>query len=302
MKFSNNFNLPENVVSALTADDYDYDGDPRTFSATTIINPPKISLIRRRHGAGMEMDVSDKIWSFFGTAVHAAFEKKSIGGEKEKRIYVPAGGLKISGKPDNFCTEAKTLHDYKVTSVWSLVFGKEEWDQQVNVYAWLIRKGLGVSIQKAELILILRDWIRSKAAREADYPQIPLAVVNVAIWPDEKQDAYMQSRIDLYEKYVDVPDDEIPYCTPEERWAKAGTFAIMKNDNKRALKVLPGLHDAQNALLNFQKDTKNAYRIEERPGDDTIRCQYCPVGKNGYCKFFTERNLQYGKAESDSES
>ena len=302
MKFSNNYNLPSNVVTALTADDYDYDGDPKTFSATTIINPPIISLINRRHGADMEMDVSEKIWQFFGTAIHSAFEKKSEPGDKEVRLYANAGSLRISGKPDLLCQKNKALHDYKVTSVWSAVFGKEEWVRQMNVYAWLIKQSLGIAIEKIDLVLILRDWLRARAMREQDYPRIPIMVMGVNIWPDEKINEYIASRVALYERYIDTPDNELPYCLPEERWAKPATFAIMKNDNKRALRVFEGVHDARNALLNFEKDKKNKYVIVERPGDDTIRCQYCSAGKNGYCKFYNERELQYGKINSDNES
>ena len=33
-----------------------------------------------------------------------------------------------------------SIYDYKVTSVWSLIFDKPEWERQLNCYAYLVEK------------------------------------------------------------------------------------------------------------------------------------------------------------------
>ena len=60
------------------------------------------------------------------------------------------------------------LIDYKVTSVWAVIFGKIEWERQLNCYAWLFRQkkeNIGKSVGSLKICAILRDWNRRDARK-----------------------------------------------------------------------------------------------------------------------------------------
>ena len=102
-------------------------------------------------------------------------------------------------------------------------------------------------------------------------------------------------------------DDNIPPCTPDERWYRGESFAIMKDGNQKATKVIKvddyetreqAEQTAQFHLEEYKKDCKKPadaarYKIEVRPGNDG-RCngdkRYCAV--NQWCNYWRET---YGK-------
>ena len=47
----------------------------------------------------------------------------------------------------------------------------------------------------------------------------------------------VENKIAEIEKYANTFDDNIPICTPSERWQGHDTYAVMKQSNKRASKV-----------------------------------------------------------------
>ena len=69
MKFSNDYNLPQALADALTLDTYDHQTD-NIYSVSTLIAPPKITILRKRHFEEIEEDVSESCWRLFGSAVH----------------------------------------------------------------------------------------------------------------------------------------------------------------------------------------------------------------------------------------
>ena len=76
---------------------------------------------------------------------------------------------------------------------------------------------------------------------------------------------------------------------PEDRWKKETEYAVIKNTNKTATRVLPGEEEANKYILELG-DTKNRYRIEKREGED-VRCHsYCLCAP--HCSFWREK---YGK-------
>ena len=61
--------------------------------------------------------------------------------------------------------------DYKTTSAWTTVFQSQikEWTEQLNCYAYLYRTQ-GFSVDKLEIIAIYRDWSRTNALKDKNYP------------------------------------------------------------------------------------------------------------------------------------
>jgi hypothetical protein len=213
MKFTNKYNLPESLVNCITNDTYDLNKtDENTISITTLINEPKIRQLKLRYADQIEEDISEQIWRVLGQSVHAILDRVELENSlKEERITIEKYGMKISGKSDLYHNEQ--ISDYKVTSVWSIIFspeGKPEWEEQLNCYAWLYRQS-GFTVNSLQIIAILRDWAKRDIAKK-NYPQIPVAVQNIKLWTTEQQENYIKTRAEEHLKYKNIPDDEIPTC------------------------------------------------------------------------------------------
>lgn len=275
MKITNRYNLPFPIVSAISQGIR----EPRKgqISITTLIDAPLIRVLREKHWDEMTEDASDRIWALLGTTVHAVLEKADTSNHlSEEKLTAEVCGYTITGIPDLLDGEG-TLHDYKITSVYSFLLGdKESWTNQVNSYAHLYRLH-GFEVKKAQIVAILRDWVKSKA-HEPDYPKCPVLVKEVPLWSPSVVKAYIQERVALHnlaDRGVIAP------CTAEERWERPTTYAVMKKGQKRAVRVLDTLDDAQIYYDNLPK--KDDYSVQERPGS-SIRCSdYCQVRE--FCEY-----------------
>jgi hypothetical protein len=315
MKYTNKFKLPQSLVDALTNDDYDLTNAPANIiSVTTSIAPAKLKTLEWRHWDALEADVSELLWRMMGTACHYVVELAAKGERlSEERWYLdvidwtihtaPEGvkaqdckwfkkdHIYLSGKMDVYDHATKKVEDYKFTSLWSWMFdraAKPEHIAQLNMNSFAIRL-LGFPVEKASIVMLFKDWSKS-AMRKGEYNDkfsgeclLPVNVKEVAapMWNDDFTKEYIMQRINQHieakTKYTN--DDDIPECTPEERWSKPTKYAVMKKGKERALR----LHDTlEQAEIHAKSDP--ALQIEERKGGD-IRCtDYCSA--NFLCSYY----------------
>lgn len=287
MNLTNNYGLPDSIVNAITNDPYDLDtNDLSKISVTTLISPPKMRMLKARHKDEIEEDVSDQVWKLLGSSVHAMIERAETSDALvEERLEFKIGEKTISGKTDIY--KDGEIQDYKVTSVWSIVYspeGKKEWEEQLNCLAFLYRKA-GFEVGSLKIIAILRDWQSSKAKTDPSYPQVPIVQINIPLWTLEAQADYIHLRTSLHVSAESKEDDQIDPCRPEDRWATETKYAVMKNTNKRADKVFDSHNDAGLYILQKQLDAdKNSYRVEDRPGTDKRCTEYCSV--KSFCHYY----------------
>ena len=288
MKLTNKFNLPQPVVAALSYDSYDKGESHR--SVTQLIDSPRIGVLRRKHDSELTEDVSQKLWSVLGTAVHNMFESATAGSSdvpEERYHYTHPDGWVLSGAVDltqlNHVMKTVTLVDYKCTSVWSLIFEKEEWHNQLNAYAWLARKANqyeGYKVNELQIIAVLRDWKENDLKRNGgNYPEAPIKIINIPVWTDERQDEYMEGRIKLHSdaEYAYLTSQDLPLCSEKEQWAKATKYALHRGSAKRAVRVFEDLAEAQ----NYMRGTDLI--LVKRPGDKTS-CTANWCGVNEWCE------------------
>ena len=76
MKITNNMKLPQPFVDAVNSD---YQYRDKRYSVTTLLKPTREIMLMRRHNEEISQDVSDMIWSIFGTAVHSVLENSTEG-------------------------------------------------------------------------------------------------------------------------------------------------------------------------------------------------------------------------------
>ena len=213
MKLTNRYGAPDSIVDAIRNDPYTKDG--ADFSVTELIKPPQIRRLWHAHEDEISGDVREEVWKLLGKGVHNVIEQADSEGTKERRFHANLDGTTISGAIDLMGDDG-SLTDYKVTSTYSVQRGlKEDWEKQLNMYAWLIRQN-GLTATKLSIVCICRDWMRSRTGKY-NYPESPVVVLSVPMWRDERQDAYIAQRVKLHTQEKTIP------CTPEERWAR-GAF------------------------------------------------------------------------------
>lgn len=269
MNWSNVYGLPAPLVSAIKNDPYESVGD---ISVTSLIKSPRMRTLEKRHDKEVTEDVSDRLWALLGQSVHAILDRADTSNHlAEERMVTTLHGWIISGKPD-LLTPEMILQDFKVTSVYSFMLGdKADWESQLNLYAWLYRK-YGFEAKRAQIVAILRDWTKTRAEREPDYPQAGFVVKEIPLWSPEEQEAFAGGRVRAHQVAEKLSDDDLPECTPEERWQRSDSWAVKKPANKKAYRVF----DNEAAARKLASETPGM-DVEFRPGA-SVRCQsYCKV-------------------------
>lgn len=271
MRYTNKFNLPEVFVKALQNRKWQHKG--ADYSASMLLKPVQMVMLEKKYKEQLEIDVSDCLWQLLGTALHEVLQKgEDSESLVEEYLVEQINGVKISGTADHYSNG--TISDYKSTSVWSWIYRHDkiqEWESQLNIYAWLYRKA-GFNIKNLQIIMILRDFQQTQTVK-SNYPACPVQVIPINLWDFEKQTAYINLRVGIYEKYKTA--SILPECTDQERWCGPPKYAIMKKGNKRAVKIHQDLALARGHLSSLGQ----LYYIESRLDKPTKRCEYCTARK-----------------------
>lgn len=272
MNFTNNTGLPEALVNAIIKDEYDRGN--ANISITELLKPPLMVQLERRYDKQIVVDVADSVWALLGSSVHYMLEKGSTDKVlSEERMYARIGDWTISGQIDWF--NESIMQDYKVTSVWNVVFGSAatDWKEQINYYNWLASKNGFKNINKLQVCAILRDWKISEAKRDQNYPQYQVKLIDIVKEDLRKVEHDLRNRVQLHMHAETQDIKDIFPCTPDEKWETPTKYALMKNKNKRAVKVCSTPEEAE---ILLGRGHKGATHIETRPGE----CKRC----NLYCK------------------
>jgi len=304
MKFSNRFELPGPLVTALTGELYDMKNPPENvISVTGLIKPPKQKILESRHDNEIEVDASERLWLLLGTACHFVVEQAagyehitekrwfmdcSTGkafevedGSVTEQVWYDPKTIYVTGKLDLYDPMEKKLSDYKITSVWSWVLEKtikKEHDAQLQINALAMRQ-LGHNVEKLSVLMLFRDWSKTKSKN--DYPdlEVPMKEVFAPLWNDKEIMDYIDGRVRMHYEARRKTDDEIAECTPEERWTKATKYAVMKAGKKRAERVYD-----QKPEPDFLTKNHPGCTVTERPGVDTKCTDYCNA--NAFCHYW----------------
>lgn len=267
MRITNKFNLPESIVNAIRNDPYT--SGPCDISVTRLISPPRKVALERAHFKDLEQDSSDMLWSLFGQAMHVVLERAGQNVITEARLSIERQGWVISGQLDHYDPTTGVLCDYKTCSVYGIRNGgRSEWEAQLNILATLLREH-GYTVNQLQIVVILRDWSKSQAQRNSDYPTQPVVTIEIPLWSEEKCEEFIDERIRLHQ----AARDKLPECTGEERWQTANIFALMKEGRKTAVKLFEDENEAEAAC----KAAGDKHHLVFRPGK-SIRCEnYCPA-------------------------
>jgi hypothetical protein len=280
MKITNKYNLPQTIVNVLNRPTYTK--GKAHLSVTEALSSPRIVQLRKRHWDELEEDVADKVWAIFGTAIHSVLEQgKDDNHIIEQRIHTEVDSWNISGAIDlqRVDDDGIVLSDYKTTGAWAVMNEKADWEQQLNLYAWLVEKEKKTPVKKVEIVAIIRDWSRRDAQNKTGYPEAPIKVIDVQLWPFQVREDFIKHRVHLHSNAYMAAEmgEELPDCTPEEMWEKQTVWALRKTGNVRA----KSLHDTSAEAHLALDDAGKGFEIEVRPGERTRCANFCQV--SGMC-------------------
>lgn len=326
-RFTNRTRLSPIAVAWATKSDYPHLNDPRTFSVTEIIQPSNITALMRRHRHEQVRDVVDMTSAAIGKAVHAAIAESlpddvralseqqltttidvdgalyTIRGQFDNWLplwvleefhrlfdegaFQQAGPLKIE-RPEGADDEIGKVSDTKTCPVWKVVYKDfDDWNAQVNLYAWLIERATGFKTMGAEIMCVLDGWKWRDAQKDPDYPQAKIVRVELPpIRRPEVIESWVKQRIREIRSQLELKDNQLAPCSPEERWEKPTVYAVTKRGNKRSMRNFEDRREAE----AYRAKQAGTIDIIERPGERT-RCEkYCSL--RPWCSLYGSRANQ----------
>lgn len=288
MALTNNLGLPQPFVDAVSSD---YEYTEGRYSVTSLLKGTREAILQRRHHKETETDVADMVWAIFGTAVHKVLEQSNEAAAELKETWleveVPGTEYRLSGIFDLFNAEEKKVTDYKTASVWKVIHNDwEDYRKQLLIYCWMLRQ-IGFEANKGEIVALLKDHSKSKAKFDKEYPQHPVHIQRF----DFTEEDFKEIEKFIVEKFQEIiyaetlKDDELPICSPSERWARPSKYAVMKIGRKKAIKLYDSREEAQLRAENENEALGKAeYYVEHRPGTNPKCEEYCSVCK--FCSFY----------------
>ena len=305
---TNNFDLPQPFVDAVSGDNYDR-GDA-DYTATELIRPVRIAALQRKYGDEITEDVSERVWTLSGQARHIVLER--IAKTTPARYFVEQrfestlpGGMRVSGRIDLYDPVSQILYDFKETSVWKQILGDfTEWEQQANINLYLMRMH-GFLPKQLLNISLLKDCKARKArlSKQDDYPKCAVHVVELPMWSVGQAQAYILERIRSHEEAREalLGGNDPLLCNKRERWQRDTGYAVMQKGRKRAIRVFDNLGQAEALKGNRELGAVpgEKFFIEERPMEP-VRClDFCPVWH--WCDFGRKAKAQW-EAKNGTES
>ena len=308
-RFANVSEVPLALAVFLSSDNYDYDADPHTISATTLLKPLRQIILPSRipPGEGL-VNLADMMSNRMGAAIHDGIERAWLNNHAaamtalgypqhiiervlinpkpeqiqdgsipiylEQRLHRKLGKWTISGKFD-FVGEGK-VQDFKSTSVWTYKnqVNNQKYAQQGSVYRWLDPKLITQDVM--DIHYIFTDWKPAMSKTDPNYPARRFHTQSFDLLGLAETESFIRRKIELVEQYWDAPEEDIPLCDDSELWRSDPQYKYYKNPAKTVRVSNGGNYDTlQAARLRFIEDGSVGL-IKTVPGQVTA-CKYCPA-------------------------
>lgn len=305
MQYTNKYDLSLSIAVWLASDLYDHSDNPKEISTTALLDSPRQIILRMRSTSEGIGDVSSKIASSMGTAIHDSLENawkknyvkamqslnytdKMISKIKinpnpqdikdgdlpvymEQRVKKEINDYIISGKYD-FIGNGQ-LEDYKTTGVYTYVKGSntEKFRKQGSIYRWLNPNIITDNIMIIQYIFF--NWEAFKVS-QTGYPKFRILADPIELLSIKDTEKYIVDKLAILDSLKNTPEPELPLCTKEELWQDDAVYAYYKNPTKtlRATKTFSNYYEAQQRYL----DDGSVGIIKERPCI-VKACQFCEV-------------------------
>lgn len=333
--------MPPQLYAALTDPRYTreldehFDSLPEEFrnrykdshiSTTTLVRPPRQVELTRRHWKDIIIDPAGRLPSLYGTSIHEMLRRYPCGFKVEERVGVAMGGWYCHGAIDTYDPVTGDLTDWKMTKAGGLAYGlKPEHVAQLNINAWFKMKTGGL-VGDLILVYLLRDFSKKFVSEGSDYPEGEVVVQQVPKWDPSDTHRYVWARLQAHANARHLPDNDLPACTPEERWARPDRYAVQKPGSSRAKKIfdskgeatewlaehvveLEQSHEAKEdariaGLKNPERGKRKefadpGYEVVVKPGDPCVRCSFCDA--RPVCSQYERLMNEYGQQAQEQQ-
>jgi hypothetical protein len=269
MNITNHYNVPLLVAVWLLNDNYDYNPEPRTISASALIKPLKKYILGKRvNRDSATMDVADLMSSALGSAIHDSLEAVWLDEAKRTKALTQLGvpehvqadiminptpeelaakpdgipvyfeirsqrvfnGWTITGKFDQVADGR--VQDTKSTGVFSFMKGNkdEDYRAQLSIYKWLNPDKVFDTI--GQINFVFTDWQAFRARQDPNYPEKRFESKQFTLLNDQQVEALIQRRLEDLVTYWDAPEEDIPECTAEDLWQDPPVFKYYSDPKK----------------------------------------------------------------------
>lgn len=311
MKYTNKDNIPLALAIMFLDDRYDYNRSEKTISATSLLDTTKQIILSQRLTGEGEMDVSDRIASSLGSAIHTALEvawlnnpnklmnslgypekisKTTLVNPSKEKLedyercnikYIPVyveqraskqiAGWTVTGKFDIIIDGR--LNDLKNRQAYAYIFqsNAEKDILQASIYRWLNQDK--VTQEDFSILWLFTDWSKKEARQNRDYPQRRWIEQKYQLKSVEEIEEYIISKLNTIDKLIDAPESELPECTKEDLWMDDPVWKYYKDPTKmkRSTKNYSTATEAYNRL---RQDGNIGLVVEYKAY--AKRCNYCP--------------------------
>ena len=285
-KIVNNHNAPGPLIRY--AQKPHYDSGDSDFTATSLMDEPRIKILTEIHSSEIEDDPYVSPWKYLSTIFHELLSQDAGPGEiAEERLFTIFEGKKISGAmdlqivlKDENGKEKIIIGDYKLTGAYSLR-DTSKWEQQLNIYRWLVeREKPDSEVIGLEIYAFIRDFSMATAERTRDYPSNPGVTLQLPMWDDGEAEEFVRERMSLHcEAEKNLPD-----CSHGGRWPGGKKWQVWEDDI--LLDTFRLKRDATAAFHGSDADNAEIVEVVGR----YRRCEsFCPVSS------FCTQNLDWLK-------
>ena len=297
------------LFDAINVHRTNYSSGGADYSVTTLLNPPRIVHLEKRHLSKIDRYVKEQLGSYIGTAIHEYTERclnkiPNSPYKCEERLAVTIEDRVVSGAYDIVRIDsAEDMYDIKTTSTWKAIFGdKFDWTAQQNMYRYLYWLHHKKKLRTIRIIAFFMDWSAREMQRYGGkYPREKAEEYSLPRWGIDKTYKYMVERVKIMKAEEDTPDDQLPLCSYEDMWSKPDKYAVKAINRKNALRVCDSEKEAEEWLSEYlTKDTCkhkiSQLYLECRPAVRT-RCEHwCPCNKycNQYHDYLTAMAVHNG--------
>jgi hypothetical protein len=202
---------------------------PLKISATSLIKSTREVVLTDRHHDEMSREASDLYDSTIGMVLHDSYASlPSREGEfKEVRVGQEIQGVLVHGQFDSIYN--LDLSDYKSLKVGGYIFGDKEYEytSQLSIYRLLyflhkaiMANEIGTIVQ---LFVDYRDReFETKKYGWGDAPNYPHKSMELKfhMWDRAKTEQWVIRKVTDYKCATLLPDNDLPLCKDEERWAR----------------------------------------------------------------------------------
>ena len=258
---------------------------------------PRITHLSNRYRVrSVKTDIDSIMPALTGNGVHDQLQRylrqqNTIDSKwmVERRLCAVIDGVRVSGRFDAMY-DKKILYDIKVTKAYKILKGDTtEWEEQLNAYDYMLWKD-GIDVSSLNICSVISDWNKGETWM-TEYPDTRLSIIPIQRWDRARQKLWLETRVGLWKSSKDLADDDLPLCTPKERWANATIYKLFRTPGlKRANKTFPTRARAvsyMNACISKDSAKWGKAVIREETGEPWRRCGFCDA--QAFCNQFKNK-------------